>query len=69
MMDIEDSCFIYLFYLKKRKKKAPGEMKQAFQPILHTVITQRTANGYACFIQAVMENESDYPFHSGNKGS
>lgn len=53
---------------KRKKKKAPGEMKQAFQPILHTVIAQRTANGYACFIRAVMENESDYPFHGGSKG-
>lgn len=30
-------------------------MKQAFQPIPHTVMMQRSANGYACFKQAIME--------------
>lgn len=42
-------------------------MEQGFQPIPQTVIIQRRANGYACFIRAVMKNESDYLFMVNTK--
>lgn len=59
---------VVLLKKERGEKKLFGEMEQGFSTNSPDSDLQRRANGYACFIRALMKNESDYLFQGKHKG-